>query len=84
MDERVMVEVYVPAVLMRLDMVLVTRYPIEQIKQHIIHMVEEASNNAFVANDDTVLYLTRLHCALQEEQWLSEVGLLHGDEIILW
>lgn len=84
MDERILVEVYVPTVRLRFYVAIPVRYTIKEIKEQLLDLIEEASDSAFIKQDQNVLYLTRCHCALKGDRMVCDIPLLHSDKLIIW
>ena len=84
MDEKVMVEVCVPAAMRCFDVVLPSTFSIAQIKECLLPMLQECTHGAFVFGKKTAFYLTRGNANLLDDQLVNEIGIQNGDEIIIW
>lgn len=84
MDERVMVEVCVPAAMQCFDVVLPCAFSIAEIKEQLLPMLQECTSGAFISKEKSVFYLCRLDVNLLDDQLVSDIGIHNGDEIIIW
>lgn len=84
MDDRVMVEVYIPAAMLRMEAVLPSAFRIAQIKKQLLPMLQECTSGAFIAREACEFYLCRLQLHLLDDQLVKEIGIYDGDEIVIW
>ncbi|MGX8850096.1 hypothetical protein [Amedibacillus sp. YH-ame10] len=84
MDEKILVEVYIPAAQLSLDVVLPISFRISQIKDKLFLMLQECSQGAFIFSKESVFYSSRLQINLLDDQVLKDIDIRTGDEIIVW
>lgn len=83
MDERVLVEVYIPAAMCSYDIYLPLHKPIGYIKKIVLPMLEELTDGMFIPVLHTRLYKERMHVILADENTLQEAGIAHGDRLLI-
>lgn len=84
MDERILVEVHVPAVQQIFDVLLPTEFTIGEVKEILCEMLYEITQGAYVPSDTPVLYYPCDQVILGNTCTVVELGLLHGDVLIIW
>lgn len=83
MDERVLVEVYVPAALLTFTMYLPCYHLISDIQEALFPVLEEMTNGAFTGTLQTMLYSQRLHTPLNKSVFLKDTGIQYADRILV-
>lgn len=83
MDERVLVEVYIPAAMRSYDIYLPLHKRIGYIKEMVLPMIEELTDGMFIPVQQTSLYKERMHVILADENTLQEAGVAHGDRLLI-
>lgn len=83
MDERVLVEVYVPAVMRSYDVYLPLGKHIKEIKEILFPILEELSDGVFIPVVQTMLYKERTKSVLANENTLAQAGIVHGDRLFV-
>lgn len=83
MDERILVEVYVPAASITLMLYLPLYQKVVDIQLVLYPKIEEISNEQFHTATETMLYMERIHAPLPPSLYLHETGIRHGERIIL-
>ena len=83
MDERILVEVYVPAAMRSFDIYLPIHKKVKELKKILFPLLEELNEGVFIPMVQTSLYGERIHVILADENTLQELGIVHGDKLIV-
>lgn len=84
MDERILVEVRIPAAQRILTMYVPAYQKVNDIQIVLFPFIERVCVGAFICTDETMLYSKRLHCVLPKEQYLKDTGIRHADILYLF
>lgn len=79
-----MVEVCIPAAQQCYYALLPTAFTLGQIKKHILVMIQDCSNGAFIMQKENVMFHVRLQCYLAEDTLLKDMDIQNADELIIW
>ena len=83
MDERILVEVYVPAAMYTYDVYLPKHKIVKDIKEILFSLLEELNNGVFIPLPQTALYGERIQAILADEKTLQEERIVQGDKLIV-
>lgn len=83
MDERILVEVYVPAAQLHVDALLPAYVRIKDARKQLLKMLEESAHYEAGSFQHLQLYLADAMCYPQMEQYVWEAGVHHGEIIIM-
>lgn len=83
MDERILVEVYVPAAMRSFDVYLPLYKNVKDIKKILFPLLEELNDGEFISMKQTGLYAERIQVILTDETTLQEAEIVHGDKLLV-
>lgn len=83
MDERIMVEVYVPAAQQAFDFIVPLDAQIQDVKVTLVQMLTEVTKNEFVGHSTTTIYIEDTKEILQGLQTMRFSGVKHGTRLII-
>lgn len=84
MDERILVEVCIPAAQHIITVYLPTFQKMNDIQMVLFPFIEKLCAGAFICTNESMLYLERLHCVLAKDLYLKDTGIRHGDKLYLF
>lgn len=83
MDERILVEVYVPAAEQYWDIYVPLHVNNKALQDNIMDGIETLSQGMFVASSSSFLYVVRLDTVLPQKGYVWESGIQNGDCLVL-
>lgn len=83
MDESVLVEVYISAAQLYVDVELPVASTIKAINKVLFIMLSNYTHGVFIPNECSLLYNQRLQLPLHEDSILAQTGIRYGDRLIV-
>lgn len=83
MDDRIMVEVYVPAAQQAFDCIVPLDAQIQDVKATLIQMITEVTKNEFVGRSTTMIYIEDTKEYLHGLQTMRFSGVKNGTRLII-